>query len=237
MSRDILDPKYINIYEKLESEIISLELKPGDLISENSLCERFNVSRTPIRAVIQRLSQTGFVDISPRKASVVSKIDYKIVSQLIYQRKAVEYMVIRDYMRSAGPADIEKLRNHINKLNKIYDKGMKNQNFDAHSFRKEDLKMHEIWFDYTQNMYLWESLTKTQSSYSRFCMLDLMEEANYEYIIKEHEKLLDIIESKDESSIEAFLSKHLYGGITRLGGKIFNEFKDYFIPESIDVFR
>lgn len=56
------------IYRTLESEILSLKIPPNDTLSENQLCKRFNVSRTPIRSVLQRLEQNHFVQIIPAKA-------------------------------------------------------------------------------------------------------------------------------------------------------------------------
>ena len=35
------------VFETLKREILDLELKPGQMISENEICERFGVSRTP----------------------------------------------------------------------------------------------------------------------------------------------------------------------------------------------
>lgn len=43
------------LYHILEDEICSLKILPGEALSENQLCKRFGVSRTPIRSVLQRL--------------------------------------------------------------------------------------------------------------------------------------------------------------------------------------
>ena len=72
-----------NIYKILESEIVSLNIAPGDVLSENSLCQRFHVSRTPIRSVLQRLQQNRFVDIIPHKGTIVTAINLDIVNQII----------------------------------------------------------------------------------------------------------------------------------------------------------
>ena len=37
------------VFETLKREILDLKLKPGCLISESDICERFGVSRTPVR--------------------------------------------------------------------------------------------------------------------------------------------------------------------------------------------
>ena len=82
-----------DIYQTLEYEIVTLKIKPGETISENQLCKRFGISRTPVRAALQRLEQNGFVQIIPCKGTIVTPIDLDIVDQIVYQRTAVESMV------------------------------------------------------------------------------------------------------------------------------------------------
>ena len=47
-----------DIYRQLEQEIVGLYILPGETLSENQLCSRFGVSRTPIRSVLQRLEHS-----------------------------------------------------------------------------------------------------------------------------------------------------------------------------------
>ena len=68
-----------DIYQTLEYEIVTLKIKPGETISENQLCKRFGISRTPVRAALQRLEQNGFVQIIPCKGTIVTPIDLDIV--------------------------------------------------------------------------------------------------------------------------------------------------------------
>ena len=98
-----------------------LNLKPGRLISENSLCTKYNVSRTPIRAVLSRLAGAGLVDIIPKSGSRVSMINMEIVKQIIYERFALESMVLKDYIRIATDSDIKKLEKTVSRLIKSYE--------------------------------------------------------------------------------------------------------------------
>lgn len=41
------------LYHILEDEICALKILPGEALSENQLCKRFGVSRTPIRSVLR----------------------------------------------------------------------------------------------------------------------------------------------------------------------------------------
>lgn len=71
------------IYQILEGEIVSLEIKPGEMLSENTLCKRFSISRTPVRSALQRLEQNRFVQIIPHKGTIVTPINLHIANQLI----------------------------------------------------------------------------------------------------------------------------------------------------------
>ena len=61
------------IYKILEDEIVSLRIQPGDILSENSLCKRFHVSRTPIRSVLDAFSKT-VLSISSHTKELLSRL-------------------------------------------------------------------------------------------------------------------------------------------------------------------
>lgn len=104
------------LYHILEDEICALKILPGEALSENQLCKRFGVSRTPIRSVLQRLEQNRFVQIIPCKGTIVTTIDIGVVDQLIFQRVAVEGMVFRDFVQSCSPMEILALEHLYNML-------------------------------------------------------------------------------------------------------------------------
>ena len=193
-----------------------LNLKPGRLISENSLCTKYNVSRTPIRAVLSRLAGAGLVDI----------INMEIVKQIIYERFALESMVLKDYIRIATDSDIKKLEKTVSRLIKSYEN---TKNFKPDKFKEIDLSMHELWYKKTGHTYLWEQIRKSDSNYTRFCMLDMLECENYEHVILEHKQLYEIIKNRDTSKIEEIVKKHLYGGIERVNAALNNKFYEMFI--------
>lgn len=48
-------------YREMRSRILTLRLRPGEAMSERRLEELLRVSRTPIRAALERLAQEGLV--------------------------------------------------------------------------------------------------------------------------------------------------------------------------------
>lgn len=218
------------IYHLLASEILRFEHKPGEMLSENHLCLRFSLSRTPVRSILQRLQENGLVNIIPRKGSIVTKIDFEIINQLIYERVAVESMVLRDFIRTCSPIDVEKVRfafEQLHQLAQVYERDR--AHFDANRFLEIDLQMHETWFRATNKSYLWKKLSGVQSDYTRFCTLDIVDGNNVPDVIKDHEAMLSLIDARSTEGIEQLMSRHLYGGMRRLGSLIFTKYADYFV--------
>ena len=78
------------IYAVLEREIINLTIRPGSSLSENPLCARFGAPRSLIRVVLQKLQENGLVRIVPYKGATVTRLNRRIVDELIYERTAVD---------------------------------------------------------------------------------------------------------------------------------------------------
>jgi DNA-binding GntR family transcriptional regulator len=65
----------LHVFERLRDEILSLELRPGQLIDEASLAERFHVSRSPVREALVRLAADGLVQTFPNKGTIVAPLN------------------------------------------------------------------------------------------------------------------------------------------------------------------
>jgi|InofroStandDraft_1065614.scaffolds.fasta_scaffold14443_2 Transcriptional regulators len=222
------------IYKILESEIVQLKILPNEIISENTLCRRFHISRTPIRSVLQRLQQNAFVQIVPYKGTIVTAINLKLVNQWIFQRLAVECMVLRDFISICTPTDVAHIHYAQDLLQKTEQKLSSDpERFDINEFLLKDLSMHKIWFQVTDKLYLWENLTRPQADYSRFIRLDIMKGRNVPDVMQEHQELIEIIESRNLPAIEPLLRRHLYGGVRRMGSELFSdEYQRFFITDN-----
>lgn len=212
------------IFSILEQEILTLQIKPGSALSENTLCERFGVSRSPIRSVLQELRVSGLVNITPYKATYVTLMDFNIINQIIYQRMAVETFVLEDFIRMASLLDYERVRHVHLSMEKL----LESTDFAPDEFYTLDSQLHEAWFVAMRKEYLWESIQKSHCHYTRFRMLDIVEVQSYRQIFDEHKAILAALDVHDEAAIRPLMQKHLFGGVTRLGQHIFTDLKDYF---------
>lgn len=217
------------IYKVLEHELVTLQIRPNATLSENQLCKRFGVSRTPIRSVLQRLEQNNFVRIIPHRGTIVTTIDLQTASQMVYQRVAVESMVLRDFIRSCTPLQVEQVRYSLQQLEAVSDVGEAPAAFDHTTFLHYDLAMHEQWFRATDKMFLWGWLMKPQADYSRLMQLDIIGAQNVPDVLVDHREMMDVIDRGAAQEVEPLMMRHLYGGMRRLGAKMFSEeYREYF---------
>ncbi|MCI8660428.1 MAG: GntR family transcriptional regulator [Lachnospiraceae bacterium] len=212
------------VFETLKQEMLDLALKPGQSISENEICTRFDVSRTPVREAFRRLQEQGFVHTVPYSGTCVTKLNLENIRHMIYMRVAVELMVMRDFMKEFTPFQLEEIRHQI-RLQELLIGG---QDFQPEQFYRMDAQMHGIWFSATGKEKLWEFIQAQQLHYTRFRMLDFVTETDFNRIIKEHTQLLSLLEQKQEERLEETLKKHLYISMTRMKHAIEVEYKDYF---------
>lgn len=68
------------IYEKLRKKILEFEIYPGTRLTESELAADFNVSRTPVRAALQRLAVEGHIIIQPKQGCFVRSVDIEKIS-------------------------------------------------------------------------------------------------------------------------------------------------------------
>lgn len=219
------------IYKILQSELVTLQIKPNEILSENTLCTRFDVSRTIVRSALQRLSQTGFVEIIPHVGTRVTPIDLEEVNQFIYMRIAVETRVLRDFINTMTPPQVERLRFCKNALEEAVETAGDLSELteeQSNTLLTRDLAFHEVYFDCMGKHILWDILTQPKPGYSRFIRLDMLGGKNLPDVINEHAELMDVIDRADISGVEDVISRHLYGGIRRLGSKIYSDqFESY----------
>jgi DNA-binding GntR family transcriptional regulator len=83
------------VFEKLRGEILSLELKPGQLIDEASLASRFKVSRSPVREALVRLETEGLINTLPNKGTIVAPLNIEEFPRYIDALDLIQRAVTR----------------------------------------------------------------------------------------------------------------------------------------------
>ncbi|WP_158735815.1 GntR family transcriptional regulator [Alteribacillus sp. YIM 98480] len=81
-------------YQEMKKLLLTGEIKPGDFLSERTLVERLDMSRTPIRSALDRLELDGFIKQSPQQGIVVQELSINKAAEIYELRKALESFVV-----------------------------------------------------------------------------------------------------------------------------------------------
>jgi DNA-binding GntR family transcriptional regulator len=88
-------------------------IAPGTKLGEDELGDIYNVSRTVVRAALQKLSHIQLVEIRRNKGALVAKPSLTEAHEVFEARELLEPRTARSAAMRSTPADIARLEHHI----------------------------------------------------------------------------------------------------------------------------
>jgi DNA-binding GntR family transcriptional regulator len=70
-------------YQAISTAITSMELKPGEALTQDRLARWLSISRTPVREALRRLEQDGIIQAMPGRGLVVTELTTKDVEDML----------------------------------------------------------------------------------------------------------------------------------------------------------
>ena len=98
------------MYEGIVGAIVEHRLAPGTRLREERLAELFEVSRTQVRPVLQRLEHEGLVERQPRRGAVVASPGRDATAQIFAARRLVEPWLLQAVCERCDARAIRVLR-------------------------------------------------------------------------------------------------------------------------------
>ncbi len=95
--------------DELREAILAGSLPPGSRLRAESLAERLQTSRTPVREALHLLAREGLVDIEPRRGAVVRQFDAADLADLYDVRALIEPYAARRAATRIGAPDVARL--------------------------------------------------------------------------------------------------------------------------------
>jgi DNA-binding GntR family transcriptional regulator len=95
------------VYDTLRTEILSLQLPPGELLDETTLADRFNLSRSPIREALIRLANDDLVVPLPNRSTIVAPIDITAFPSYVDALDIAQRVTTRLAAEHRTPADLK----------------------------------------------------------------------------------------------------------------------------------
>jgi DNA-binding GntR family transcriptional regulator len=159
-------------YRLIEEQIVTLRLKPGDVLSEQKLSAALKIGRTPIREALQRLAREGLVTILPRKGILVSDINPRSQLLVLEVRREIERLLSRAGAERANKDQ----RARMQDLAQGMDRAAKTN--DDIAFMRLDRELNWLMIDAAHNDYAARSMKLLQGLSRRFWYMHYREAAD-----------------------------------------------------------
>ena len=211
-------------YRVIREGIMSLELLPGQEISEIELAAALQISRTPIREVMTKLREENLVDVIPQVGTYVSKIHLKLIDEAAFMRFTIEKEVLK---LSCGSFPKDKLLEL--KKNVAIQEVLLRQKGEERDFHKLDTEFHHLIFQGNNKENVWAAITRISTHYNRMRVLYELENQFNEAVVQ-HKNIITVIENKDVDQVDKILSEHIMDPIHQWG-KLYSQdspYVDYF---------
>lgn len=207
------------VFEELHQQILSLDLAPGTRMSEIEVAKAFGVSRQPVRDAFYRLSQLGFLQIRPQRATVITKISEAAVLRAKFVRTALEIACLRAAIEAITDDQIKDL-----------DELLKEQKAavtadERQLFHKLDDTFHRRMCEISGHDYVWALIREQKAHMDRVRFLSLASGA--QAALDDHVSIMDAVRKRDSKQAEALMTAHL-GRISTILGRIRAENQAHF---------
>ena len=194
------------IYDELRRLIVTLELAPNVALSEKELCERFGVSRTPVREALLRLAEHGLVRIAPQHGTFVSGIDPRAVRQSHFLRVNLEIPVVCRLCEMQD-LDLSTPRNLV-----AQQRGLAEHN-EFGAFMPLDDAFHESLFQLADLGEIWAIIHHRKAHLDRIRFLQAPQPGKLATLVQEHAAILDAITAQDQQKAVDVIRIHVSGAI------------------------
>lgn len=191
------------IYQTLRTEILSLRFEPGEELNLQLLSEQLQVSRSPVRDALMKLSTDNLVDIFPQKGTRVSLIDLKQVEEERFLRKSLEETAVKKFINICTDEHLALMEDSIALQKKAMDEG----NFV--DFLTADNIFHSIIFSAIDMSRIWDIIQNQGGNHHRIRLLSFSEKNALGTIIEQHQNMIGALRFKDLNEMLAIENKHL----------------------------
>lgn len=203
-------PLQESAYSHVRDKVLSGALQPNVLYSETKMAAELNISRTPMRDALVRLSQERLIDILPSKGFRLHVMSREDILQTCQARTAVEgFCAMQLALNRGTPAGqatlrmMEDAQSAMDRLLALDRAGEARMD----QLLECDLRFHQVLVDFSENDELRQLFNSYHYRLYFFALEAFQTEGRLEKAGAEHWDILNaILDSEDPVGIRAYLA-------------------------------
>lgn len=196
----------LHVHEQLRAMILSVELGPGERLTERWLENRFEASRTPIRAALARLEAEDLVQRDGRQW-IVAPINIGELQHLSELRKTLETGIVVLACHRSSKADVEALEDLLRTCQ---------TDTPREQWHRVGTEFHVALARSTGNPFFVKAIEGIMTRLSRVRWLEVWAEPSREQAWAEHRRVLAMVKRKRHSEAADQIGIHITNTFDRL---------------------
>lgn len=208
-------PLHHELVDRLRDMIVEGQLEPGQKISERALCERFGVSRTPLREAVKILANEGFVELTPHRGARVVKLTLKDFEEALPIMGALDAVAGELACQNATEQEITELAALTDRMAERFEAQ------DLEGYYKLNSRIHKLIMEMARNPTLTRS-TRVLSERMRRARYELdMAPARWAEAVAEHQAMVQAIKKREGVRLGRIMKVHVIHKLQDLQAHLF----------------
>jgi len=196
-----------NLYREVADRILDLieqgDLASGDRIPERELCERFGVSRTPLREALKVLASEGAVELLPNRGARVRQLTLKMVKDTYDLMGALEGLAGELACQHITDEEIAEIRQLHGRMLDHY------RNRELTDYFRVNREIHEGILAASRNEALQEMYSNLSQRVKRVRYSKQMTDDFWRQAVEDHEAMIEALEKREGRWLGQILRDHL----------------------------
>jgi DNA-binding GntR family transcriptional regulator len=188
---------------RIQKEILSGRIPPGERLRLRSLQELFGVSHIPIREALRRLEGIGLVEILPQRGAIVARIAYDEFTDVYDLRKIIEPEIAARATERITPSRLKEIKEALDELD-AEPEGSRSPHFDELHRR-----FHWLICEPGSTPVIERVVKQLWQTSDRYVHLSLEEGGTASQAQRQHRKLYEAIRKGDPKTMRRELAAHL----------------------------
>ena len=190
----------VRVASQLQAEILQGDIAAGSRLSQQSIAERFGVSRIPVRDALQILAGEGLVRPMSNATAAVTGMSVAELQELYELREAVEPLATHIAVPNVGRADLLTMRRQLEIME---------EHADTRTWLAANADFHAAVYKRANRPRMIELVERLRGLTDRYLYVHLEVIGQTEHLVSERLGILAAVESGDAALAPRLVREHL----------------------------
>jgi DNA-binding GntR family transcriptional regulator len=198
-----VQPLSAGLYAELQSDILSGAIPNSSKLTEQAICKKYNISRTPVREAFRQLEADGLIENIPNRGAFVTGLTRRDISDLFDLRALFEVQAVEWAIKRMTSEDIDKLAETVEFMEFYTLKD------DVDKVLTFNSQFHNIIYAGTGNRMIQKTLAIYQTYLKHSAPAKTYTGDYLKTILEEHKAIFEAFESKNPAAGRKAMEYHM----------------------------